>query len=454
MQDTPNISATDFLDSSYLGYARYTVENRAIPSFVDGLKPSQRKIIHTADHIWKNSTKPFKIFQLAGQVASYAAYHHGDQSLNSAIIGMAQSFKNSAPLLSEIGQFGSLRSPEAGAPRYISTRLTDNFRLLYKDFELLQERFEEGEKIEPEFFLPIIPTILLNGTSGIAVGFATNILNRNPIDLVNECMRVLDGKRARQLSPWRKDFNGTTVFNKDDDRWEFYGIHEIVNTTTVHVTELPPSITWAKYEAHLNNLQEKGIISDYDNNCSNGIDYLIKFSRKGLKDLIDKDRLISTLKLRETQSENIVCIDHERKILQYDKTAKLIDDFVVFRSKFYDKRKKLIIDNICNRLLISNNKARFIRLLLDKDLVIDNISYSIVVDMLTELKFDKANDSYEYLLTLPMKSLTKEHYEKLCKEVEELEKELKRVKAITPTEMYMTDLQDLKKSFQKTIKNV
>jgi DNA topoisomerase-2 len=153
-------TVTDYLDTEYLSYAKYVVENRAIPSVIDGFKPTQRKIIFTANRAWKNGTeKPFKIFQLSGKVAVESFYHHGNASLDAAIIGMAQSFKNSLPLLEEIGQFGSLRSPEAGAPRYISTKLSKNFRLLYKDFELLTPRMEEGNEIEPEYFLPIIPTI-------------------------------------------------------------------------------------------------------------------------------------------------------------------------------------------------------------------------------------------------------------------------------------------------------
>ena len=82
-----------------------------------------------------------------------------NSSLENAIITMAQRFKNNMPLLEEIGQFGSLRSPEPGAARYIGTKLNKNFRLLYKDFELLDYKEEEGVEIEPKFFLPIIPTI-------------------------------------------------------------------------------------------------------------------------------------------------------------------------------------------------------------------------------------------------------------------------------------------------------
>ena len=139
---------TEFLSVEYKNFAMYSIEGRAIPSCIDGFKPSQRKVIHVANQIWKTGNeKVLKIFQLSGKVASDVFYHHGDASLNSAIINMAQKFKNNAPLLEEDGQFGSLRSPQAGAPRYIGTKLSDNFRLMYKDFDLLNYKEEEGEKI-------------------------------------------------------------------------------------------------------------------------------------------------------------------------------------------------------------------------------------------------------------------------------------------------------------------
>ena len=175
----------NFCANEYKKFALYTIENRAIPSVIDGFKPTGRKVAFIANEIWKTGNeKPQKVFQLAGQVAAKAFYHHGDASLSAAIITMAQDFKNSMSIFEQDGQFGTLRSPEPGAPRYIGVKFNKNFRLLYKDFDLIENQYEEGEKIEPKFFLPIIPTVLLNGSSGIAVGFATNILNRNPINLL------------------------------------------------------------------------------------------------------------------------------------------------------------------------------------------------------------------------------------------------------------------------------
>ena len=148
-------SISEFLSDEYKEFAMYVIEGRAIPSVIDGFKPTQRKIIHIANQIWRTGNeKTLKVFQLSGKVASDCFYHHGDMSLSNAIITMAQRFKNNASLLEEEGQFGSLRSPQAGAPRYIGTKLSENFRLIYKDFELLNFKEEEGESIEPHYFLP------------------------------------------------------------------------------------------------------------------------------------------------------------------------------------------------------------------------------------------------------------------------------------------------------------
>ena len=442
-------SITEYLDQDYALYGMYTLENRAIPSVIDGFKPTARKIIFIADKVWKNGNeKPLKIFQLGGKVAADAHYHHGDGSLNSAIIGMAQSFKNSLPLLEEIGQFGSLRSPEPGAARYISTKATPNFRLIYKDFELLEKRYEEGNEIEPAFFLPIIPTVLLNGSSGIAVGFATNILNRNPIDLIDACMNVLNGKKVPKLLPWWKDFSGPVAETDNNNQYCMKGVYKVANTTTVEISELPPSMTYQKYEAHLNALQEKGTIHSYDDNCSGGINYTIKFTRATLADLIKRNRLEMTLKMAENETENLTTLDETGKLKIFSNVTELVEYFVRFRLGYYDKRKDYLINTIGRDLTYLSNRAKFIKLIIEGKLKVNNRPKAEIVADLEKLKFDKINDSFQYLLSMAISSLTKEVYEQLLKEVDDKTAELKRVKETEPIDMYRSDLTELKKSLK------
>ena len=449
MTQVKNKTVTEYLDQDYAMYGMYTLENRAIPSVIDGFKPTARKIIFIADKVWRTgSEKPLKIFQLGGRIASEAHYHHGDASLSGAIIGMAQSFKNSLPLLEEIGQFGSIRSPEAGAPRYISTKLTKNFRLLYKDFELLENQVEEGNVIEPKFFLPIIPTVLLNGSSGIAVGFATNILNRNPLDLIDACVKVLDGKRVGKLLPWLKDYNGPIEQVGTSNQYIMRGQYQITNTTTVTVSELPPSVTFQKYEAHLNSLQDRGIIASYEDNSANGINYIIKFARATLTTLIEKDKLDQTLKMIETETENLTCLDERGKLLIFENIPQIVEYFTNFRLSFYSKRKAFLINKYNEELTYLSNRARFIKLIIDGKLKVNNVARKEIILYLETNKFDQINGTYLYLLNMPIHSLSKETYEALLKEVSEKQAELAEIKKKDPTDMYREDLADLKKNLK------
>ena len=442
---------TEYLDKDYLEYATYVIENRAIPSVIDGLKPTQRKVVFIANKVWKNGTeKSYKVFQLTGRIAADAHYHHGDSSLNSAIIGMAQKFKNSMPLLQEIGQFGSLRSPEAGAPRYVSTKLHENFRLIYKDFELLSPRYEEGSQIEPEYFLPIIPTVLLNGSSGIAVGFATNILNRNPIELIECCLKELNGKKFNEPTPWINGFNGEVLPNPDgDNSWLFRGKYEVKNTTTINITELPPSITYEKFDNYLNGLEDDRRIAGYDNNCKSDINYTLKMSRSDLSRLGTGDRLDRFLKMEEKQTENLTVLDEFGKLKIFNSASDIVKYFVAFRLKFYTKRKEFIINKLENELITLSNRAAFIKAIIDGKLKINNVPKRQIIIWLETANFDEVNGSYSYLLSMPIHNLTKEMYEDLLLQEAEKKRELAAMKTVQPGDMYVDDLNDLKKVLKK-----
>lgn len=443
-------TVTDFFDTEYLDYAKYVVENRAIPSCIDGLKPTHRKIIYVSNNIWKKGNeKPMKLFQLAGRVAADAYYHHGDSSLSSAMVGMAQNFKNSMPLLQGIGQFGSLRSPSAGAPRYISGKLHPNFRLLYKDFELLENKIEEGQKIEPEFFLPIIPTVILNGSSGIAVGFATNILNRNPVDVVSACISELSGKKIPVLSPWLNEFSGT--FERDSNNpntWKIRGSYEVLNTTTIKITEIPPNYTYEKYENHLNNLIEKRIITTYEDNSSESIEYIIKFHRATLKEFISKGKLDTILKINTQETENLTTIDETGKLRIFNKVEDIVKYFVKYRLKWYEKRKLYLINKIEQESILLSNKARFIKDIIENKLKVNNVPKKDIISYLESSNYNKIDGSYSYLLSMSIHTLTKERFKELLNQVKEKKNELEIIQKSAPKEMYMKDLLSLKKAIK------
>lgn len=441
----------DFFNNEYLNYAKYVVENRAIPSIIDGFKPTQRKVAHVANQVWKTGNeKPLKVFQLAGTVAANAYYHHGNASLEGAIIGMAQDFKSSMPIFQGIGQFGSLRSPEAGAPRYVGVKFNDNFRLLYKDFELTTPQFEEGEQIEPKFFLPVVPTVLLNGGAGIAVGFATNILNRNPLDLIDACIDALDGKPVKTLKPWIKGFAGTFDVAPDNHKsWIIRGKYDVKNTSTVEITEIPPSFTYEKYESLLEGLVEKGTLHAYDDHSSGKIHYVLKFPRQILSDLLKKGKLDDVLKMQERETENYTTLDENGKLKVFDNVADMVNYFVEIRLKFYEKRKARLEVDLELDVKFLSNRARFVKSIIDKTLVVSGVKKSSLVDTLSTMGFDKEEGTYDYLLSMPIQTLTQEKYDELCKRVDAKSKELEKVKRTTHEKMYREDLTALRSQVAK-----
>ena len=442
-------SITQFLSQEYKEFALYSIEGRAIPSVIDGFKPTQRKVIHVASNVWKTGTeKAIKVFQLSGKVASDAFYHHGDMSLSNAIINLAQKFKNNAPLLEEDGQFGSLRSPQAGAPRYIGTKLSPYFKLIYKDFDLLNYKEEEGETIEPHFFLPIIPTVLINGGSGIAVGFASNILNRDIKEIIESCQKLLLGKNINTIKPHLNGFLGEYIQDKENPKkWLIRGKFQRVNTSTVKITELPPSLTYEKYEEILDKLVETKDIVSYDDNCKDNIDYTIKFTRADLEKL-DDEKLIKLLKLEESETENLTTLDEFGKLKIFDNVEDIIKYFVSFRLTYYQKRKDFMLDKMQHELKVLGNRGKFIKLILDGKIVVNNKLKEEIVKQIIEFSLDKIDGDYDYLLRMPIYSLTKEMFEKLKEDFKIKKEDIEKLKLVQPKDMYLDDLSELKKKLK------
>ena len=440
---------SDFLSQEYKEFAMYSIEGRAIPSVIDGFKPTQRKVIHISNQIWRTGNeKNLKVFQLAGKVASDAFYHHGNTSLEGSIVTMAQKFKNNAALLEEDGQYGSLRAPQPGAARYIGTKLSDNFRLIYKDFDLLNYKEEEGESIEPRYFLPIIPTILLNGSSGIAVGFASNVLNRDIKSIIDECGKVLSGRKVSSIKPSLNEFTGEYIQDIDNNRrWVIRGRFQKTNTTTVKISELPPSMTYEKYEELLDKLVDSKEIVSYDDNCKDNIDYTIKFNRSVLEKL-DDEKIIKLLKLEESSTEIFSTLDEFGKLKIFETSEEIIEYFVNFRLTYYHKRKEFQLEKLNKELKILSNRGRFIKAILDEKLKINNVSKVQIIEGIELLKLEKIDDSFDYLLRMPIYSLTKELFEKLKEDFTKKKEEIKILEMTEPKDMYLLDLSELKKKFK------
>lgn len=437
----------DFFDTDYRAYAMYTIESRALPSVVDGFKPAQRKIAFAANKLWKSGNeKPMKVFQLGGQAAALSFFHHG--SLDQTIITMTQDFKNSLPIFQGIGQFGSLRAPEAGAPRYVGVRFNDNFRRLYKDFDLVTAQYEEGEEIEPRFFLPIIPTVLLNGGSGIAVGFASNILNRHPLDLLDACVDYLEkGTVTSVLKPWIKGFYGevSQVPDTGGRSWAFHGVCSVKNTSVVEVTEIPPSFTYEKYEAVLDGLVEKGILRSYEDLSADRARYVLRFPRIKLADLVDREKLHDTLRMRETETENLTMLDEHGKLKVFGSAQEVVRHFVDFRLGYYEKRKAHLLQEVEHELLVLDGKARFVQAVIDGKITLASTPKKEVVAQAVAAGVPPVEKSHDYVLSMPIYALTAEKHKEFLRKLKETRAEKARVEKTTPRAFFLTDLAELRK---------
>lgn len=339
------MSSSKYIKDHSKDYSLYVCENRAIPKVADGLKDSQRKMLW----IIRNKADKIKTVSLAGEAISSNLYVHGDQSASSAISMMAGPYCNNIPYLKGVGNFGTrVATTEFSAPRYTYVKkVKETDLLIYPDLDIvpLKENYD-GSAMEPINFLPIIPTVLLNGISGIAVGWSTDILPREVSDIVEATISVLDGKKPKHLAP-KYTYLNCKVSDLGDNQWQFTGRCEIKDTSTIIVTELPPDLSLGKFKDRLNTLEDEGKILSYTDRSTEEIHVVVKLPR-GLAKNWAEDEAIEYLKLSQKKKERIIVIGWNGKsIIQYENTTDLIEDFVKWRIDWYYTRyrHKIKIDS-------------------------------------------------------------------------------------------------------------
>jgi len=344
----PNVDLIEWIEPKYKNYSVYVNTQRSIPHLIDGFKPSQRKIIYTAQ---MKARSLIKTVALSGFTISLANYHHGDKSLSDATSKMAQDFtgSNNYPLLDKKGGFGNKFGASISSPRYTYVKIADTFEAFYniEDYKVLPKS-PDIENPEPEFYVPIIPYVLLNGISGMGVGFATNIPSYDPLAIINNIKNIINGKKEIvEIKPFYKGYSGKIV--KENNDWFMYGNINVVNTTTLNVTEVPVGISTEKFKTLLNKLIEDGIIKDYDDLSDSNWNFVIRAHRKLVSS--DLNELYNLFKLKVKISENINVVFDE-KIKQYGAdTYTLIKDFVKIRLEYYDKRKQSMLNGYVDSML-------------------------------------------------------------------------------------------------------
>lgn len=448
------IQITDFFNTDYCNFGSYD-NYRKLASIIDGLKPSARKCVYI---ILKDKiTDLFKVQNLCARVSEKTNYIHGATSLYGVIVGLAQNFvgTNNVPLFQRKGNFGNRLIPEASADRYIFTcsekYLTDILK--EEDNDILIEQVFEGDVIEPKFYVPVIPLILANGSIGLTTGFTQKILPRNPQELIEWIKAKLDKTKFKgKLLPYYKGFLGT-IKETSKGVYDIYGKYEKVSANRIRITDIPcgPGISGYRdlksYLAVLDRLIETKKIKDYeDKSESNQYNIEVVFFRNEKNGLdIDKDDLYKELRLVKSVTESYSSMNEENKVVEYKSVEDILNNYFKVRYSFYEKRKENMISKLTNKILTEVSKYTFIKGVIDGDIVLNNKSEEQIIKKISTIKnIIKVNDNYDYLLNMPLSSITKEKYEKLKENIKELNNQLNILKKETVEEMWKKDLDKLK----------
>jgi len=422
----------------YKPYANYDNE-RSIVNLIDGLKITQRKVLYTC--LLKNVNSEMKVAQLASSVAYETQYHHGEQGIAGVICNLAQDFTGSNNLnwLDPIGQFGSRLSPVPAAARYIFTKLSKNFRLYFRkeDDIILEHLFEDDFKIEPNFFVPILPGVLLNNSLGIGTGFASTILSRDPKELAKYIKAKLSGSSKKfQLLPHFRGFKGS-VTRLDDNKYQIKGSISRINATQVKITELPVGMYLDDIKKQLNKLVENNSIKDYeDNSTEEGFDIDV-FYQRGILNSLEDDTILEKLKLVTTVTENLTCWLPTGKLRKFGSVNEIIDYFIDWRLGKYTDRINKLIEILDNDIIDLNERVRFIYFYLGNVNKFKNASKIELFSILEENNFDSK------LLDMKIWNLTGDRIIELEQKVKSLVEQKVELQETTNIVLYAKELEQI-----------
>ena len=431
---------------------------RSIPSMTDGLKESQRKILFSAfKRRLLYNDKSVKVAQFSGYVAEHSSYHHGEQNLVDTTIKLAQTFvgSNNIPLFFNEGQFGSrsMNGSDAASGRYLFTKLNLPTRNIFRpeDDDFLKDRVEEGEIVEKEFYVPIVPMILVNGCSaGIGSGFSSSVPSYKLEDIIAQINNWLDRKDTVQkefdeIKPWYRGFNGNIIV--DGKKIITEGIYEKIKEKTYRVTELPigkANISIDKYEEFLKKLQEEKQITSFSSNCTESIvDFTIN---------VTEDFEVSHKSLNLTDSvytSNMVLFDPSNKIKKYDTVQDILEEFCNVRYSLYEVRKEGIIKSLEEELLYLRNKIKFIGEIINNTISLKERDDESLNKELTTKKYALKDGSYDYLLNIQVRSMTSKRVKELQDKETDVKHQLDRYRIKSIKDIWRGEMDDLVKDYNK-----
>ena len=443
---------TDYYENDVPAYASY--DNLRKICGIDGLKLSQRKIIYAAFKRCYDSW--IKTDTMCAQTQIDTNYIHGAANLESVIDNLAASYvgANNYPLLTgNSGGFGCRISPRPSAGRYTRIKMADITKKLFIDVDnqILEKQFFEGDYIEPKFLIPVFPIMFLNGSNGMSTGFSNDIQPRNPLEIIEYIKKKLSGcqKPRMELLPWFRGHQGQVMHNSEMNRNESFGVIVKNDMTSYTITELPIGAEYQKYVEYLDKLCENGTIQDYDDMCdpkTDKIHFEIKTTREFTRKHEVDRKLYETLHLVKSLPETLCCIDENNRVKEFESIQAILDAFIELRLKYYNKRKEYLLDELRKSLGQLASKYLFVKGIIDKTIVVANKKKDDIVKQLEKIdKIIKVDGSYDYLLRMPIHSLTVEKLAELKKQIVDGKEELKKTKETTIETMWLNDLHDLKK---------
>lgn len=484
-QTTTYLTYNDFINKELILFSNSDNE-RSIPSMVDGLKPGQRKVLFTC--FKRNDKREVKVAQLAGSVAEMSSYHHGEMSLMMTIINLAQNFvgSNNLNLLQPIGQFGTRLhgGKDSASPRYIFTMLSPLARLLFppKDDHTLKFLYDDNQRVEPEWYIPIIPMVLINGAEGIGTGWSCKIPNFDVREVVNNIRLLMDGEEPLPMLPSYKNFKGT-IEELAPNQYVISGEVAILNSTTIEISELPIR-TWTQtykeqvLEPMLNGTEKTPpLITDYrEYHTDTTVKFVVKMTEEKLAEA-ERVGLHKVFKLQTSLTCNsMVLFDHVGCLKKYDTVLDILRDFFELRLKYYGLRKEWLLGMLGAESAKLNNQARFILEKIDGKIIIENKPKKELIKVLIQRGYDSdpvkawkeaqqkvpdeeeneesdnekeadksdsvadSGPTFNYLLDMPLWYLTKEKKDELCKLRNEKEQELETLKRKSPSDLWKEDL--------------
>ncbi|KAF7704937.1 DNA topoisomerase 2-alpha [Silurus meridionalis] len=478
-KETTSLTYHDFVNKELVLFSNSDNE-RSIPCLVDGLKPGQRKVVFCC--LKRNDKREVKVAQLAGSVAEMSAYHHGEASLMMTIVGLAQNFvgSNNLNLLQPLGQFGTRLhgGKDSASPRYIFTMLSTLARLVFptEDDNLLKYNYDDNMRVEPEWYVPIIPLVLANGADGIGTGWASRLPNYDVREIVSNIHRMLDGQEPQPMLPSYKGFKGT-IEQVTTNQYMNSGEVAIIDSTTIEISELPVK-TWTQtykenvLEVMLNGSEKAPpLITDYkEYHTDSTVRFVVKMTEERLREA-EAAGLHKVFKLQNPLTCNsMVLFDHVGSLKKYETVQDIMKDFFELRLRYYVLRKDWLLGMLGAECAKLSNQARFILEKIQGTLVIENKPKKELIRMLQEMGYDSdpvkawkasqekdveeeggddeekekeeetSGPDYNYLLSMPMWFLTKEKKEELCKQRDAKMAELNVLKRKSPSDLWKEDL--------------